>query len=264
MTVPGPRGRDGPTCSTSGPRSTCSTRTGAARPGTPRAPGTRWCDASQRADGNVVISHEILAGAKPDKIAKAMNDLAGNEVHIVYSARDLGRQLPAAWQESIKQGRKWPFRRFLDQGRARPDLVLQRDGPARPCWRAGAPSCRPSGSTSSPSRTTAAPTATSCGCASAARSASTRRGRRSTPSATTGRSASPRPRCCASSTGASSSACGATRPTTPSSASCSPRRCWSPARRCPVRLPPDRYDFAEQQAERLDRLDQGQRRRRGR
>jgi hypothetical protein len=67
----------------------------------------------RRADGNVVISHEILAGAKPEKVAKAMNDLAGDEVHIVYSARDLGRQLPAAWQESIKQGRKWPFKRFL-------------------------------------------------------------------------------------------------------------------------------------------------------
>jgi hypothetical protein len=67
----------------------------------------------RRASGNVVISHEILAGAKPDKIAKAMNDLSGNEVHIVYSARDLGRQLPAAWQESIKQGRKWSFERFL-------------------------------------------------------------------------------------------------------------------------------------------------------
>ena len=69
----------------------------------------------RRADGDVVISHEILAGAKPDKIARAMNDLAGHEVHVVYSARDLGRQLPAAWQESIKQGRKWPFRRFLNK-----------------------------------------------------------------------------------------------------------------------------------------------------
>ena len=122
-------------------------------------------------DGNVVISHEILAGAKPDKIAKALNDLAGNEVHIVYSARDLGRQLPAAWQESIKQGRKWPFKRFLDQGRARHDVLL----PAArwtcpPCWATGAPSCRPSASTSSPCRTTGGPTATSCGCASAGRS----------------------------------------------------------------------------------------------
>ncbi|MCD6638914.1 MAG: hypothetical protein LT071_03250 [Nocardioides sp.] len=69
----------------------------------------------RRADGNVIISHEILAGAKADKIAKAMNDLSGAEVHIVYSARDLGRQLPAAWQESVKQGRKWSFRRFLDK-----------------------------------------------------------------------------------------------------------------------------------------------------
>jgi hypothetical protein len=62
----------------------------------------------------VIISHEILAAAKPDKIAKAMNDLAGTEVHVVYSARDLARQLPAAWQESIKQGRKWGYRRFLN------------------------------------------------------------------------------------------------------------------------------------------------------
>ncbi len=40
VTVPA-RVRDARTCSTSGQRSTCSTRTGAARPGTPRAPGTR-------------------------------------------------------------------------------------------------------------------------------------------------------------------------------------------------------------------------------
>ena len=69
----------------------------------------------RRAPGASIISHEILAAAKPDKIAKAMNDLSGAEIHVVYSARDLGRQLPAAWQESVKQGRKWTFRRFLDK-----------------------------------------------------------------------------------------------------------------------------------------------------
>lgn len=69
----------------------------------------------RRAPGASIISHEILAAAKPDKIAKAMNDLSGCEVHVVYSARDLGRQLPAAWQESVKQGRKWTFRRFLNK-----------------------------------------------------------------------------------------------------------------------------------------------------
>jgi len=65
--------------------------------------------------GTTIVSHEILAPAGPDVIAKAMRDLDGCEVHVVYSARDLGRALPAAWQESIKQGRKWAYRRFLNR-----------------------------------------------------------------------------------------------------------------------------------------------------
>jgi hypothetical protein len=67
----------------------------------------------RRLSGSVIISHEILAPAPPDRVAKAMADLGGSEVHLVYSARDLARALPAAWQESIKQGRKWKYRRFL-------------------------------------------------------------------------------------------------------------------------------------------------------
>ena len=67
----------------------------------------------RRARATVIISHEILAPAPAEKVAKAMNDLEGSEVHIVYSARDLARQLPSAWQETIKQGRHWTFRRFL-------------------------------------------------------------------------------------------------------------------------------------------------------
>ncbi len=67
----------------------------------------------RRLSGTVVISHEILSPARPEHVRRAMADLAGSEVHVVYSARDLGRALPAAWQESIKQGRKWTFRRFL-------------------------------------------------------------------------------------------------------------------------------------------------------
>ena len=62
-------------------------------------------------NGTSIVSHEILAPASPEVIAKVMRDLDGCEVHVVYSARDLGRALPAAWQESIKQGRKWAYRR---------------------------------------------------------------------------------------------------------------------------------------------------------
>lgn len=69
----------------------------------------------RRHTGTAIISHEILAPAPAEKIAKVMNDLQGAEIHVVYSARDMLRQLPAAWQESIKQGRKWSFDRFLDK-----------------------------------------------------------------------------------------------------------------------------------------------------
>jgi hypothetical protein len=65
--------------------------------------------------GTSIVSHEILAPAPPDVIAKAMRDLDDCDVHVVYSARDLARALPAAWQESIKQGRKWTYRRFLNR-----------------------------------------------------------------------------------------------------------------------------------------------------
>ena len=69
----------------------------------------------QARSGTSIVSHEILAPATPEVIARAMRDLEGCEVHVVYSARDLARALPAAWQESIKQGRKWAYRRFLNR-----------------------------------------------------------------------------------------------------------------------------------------------------
>jgi len=68
---------------------------------------------ARRRTGSVVISHEILAPATPGQVARAMRDFAGSEIHIVYTARDLARQVPAAWQESIKQGRRWSYARFL-------------------------------------------------------------------------------------------------------------------------------------------------------
>lgn len=71
-----------------------------------------------RARGTVIVSHEILAPAKAPHVARALADLGRDaEVHVVYSARDLARQLPAAWQESIKQGRTWSYRRFLRRSR---------------------------------------------------------------------------------------------------------------------------------------------------
>lgn len=67
----------------------------------------------RRLDGTVVVSHEILATARRRQIDRAMSDLRGSEVHLVYSARDLARQIPAEWQEGLKHHRRRSFRRFL-------------------------------------------------------------------------------------------------------------------------------------------------------
>ncbi|MGZ4466127.1 MAG: hypothetical protein ACXVW0_12290 [Nocardioides sp.] len=66
----------------------------------------------RRHDGTVIVSHEILAAAKPEQVRKAMDDLGDVEVHLVYSARDLARQIPAEWQEGVKHRRSPPYARF--------------------------------------------------------------------------------------------------------------------------------------------------------
>jgi hypothetical protein len=52
--------------------------------------------------GPSVISHEMLASAAPDAITRALRSLAGLEVHVVLTTRDLARQVPAVWQEDVK------------------------------------------------------------------------------------------------------------------------------------------------------------------
>ena len=70
---------------------------------------------ARRARGNVVLSHEILAGAKPAEAERALSDLSFAEVHVIYSARDVARQVAAEWQEQLKHQRKVTFKTFLKQ-----------------------------------------------------------------------------------------------------------------------------------------------------
>jgi hypothetical protein len=98
----------------------------------------------RRHSGTVVISHEILAPARPDHIARLKSDLGDRgdtEIHIVYSARDLGRQVPAGWQESVKQGRRWSYGRYLTKIRSgRPWFARAFDLPAvLTQWSSGLP-----------------------------------------------------------------------------------------------------------------------------
>jgi hypothetical protein len=67
----------------------------------------------RRASGHVIVSHEILAAAKPSQVKRALAAFGDAELHLVYSARDLARQVPAEWQEGIKHRRGKSFKRFV-------------------------------------------------------------------------------------------------------------------------------------------------------
>ncbi len=65
--------------------------------------------------GTAVISHEILATASRQHVARALESLGDGdtEIHLLYSARDLVRQIPAEWQENVKHRRTTTYAEFL-------------------------------------------------------------------------------------------------------------------------------------------------------
>lgn len=63
--------------------------------------------------GTSVISCELLASATPQQAARALSSLSFAEVHVVCTARDLGRQIPSVWQENVKTGQTTSYPDFL-------------------------------------------------------------------------------------------------------------------------------------------------------
>jgi hypothetical protein len=89
--------------------------------------GERWAGEEKSARGqwevlalearktrrDVLISHEILAAAGPDNVARAMASFPHHDVHVIVTARDLGRQIPAEWQERVKHRGGRDYTSFL-------------------------------------------------------------------------------------------------------------------------------------------------------
>jgi len=79
----------------------------------------------------VLISHELLAGADAETIPAALSSLGDHEVHVVVTVRDLGRQVPAVWQEMVKNRQTVDYPTYLKHlTRAR-----RRGRPAKVFWR---------------------------------------------------------------------------------------------------------------------------------
>jgi hypothetical protein len=62
-----------------------------------------------------LISHEILCRAEPEHVERALASLDFADVHVVYTVRDLGRSIPAMWQEKLKNRELLTYQKFLRQ-----------------------------------------------------------------------------------------------------------------------------------------------------
>jgi hypothetical protein len=66
-------------------------------------------------DGTTVISHETLAHTKRDRVKRAVTSFGTTDVRVVITCRDLARQIPAVWQETVKNRSETPYDEFLEQ-----------------------------------------------------------------------------------------------------------------------------------------------------
>lgn len=67
--------------------------------------------------GDVLVSHELFALAADRHARRAVTDFRdlGFDVHVVITARDLARQLPAHWQEAVKARWALTFDEYLHE-----------------------------------------------------------------------------------------------------------------------------------------------------
>jgi hypothetical protein len=79
----------------------------------------RMVDEVRGLSGTVVLSHELLGEASAERARRALDDLSFADVELVLTLRDLGRQIPAAWQEDLKNRHSMSFEDFA--AAVRPD-----------------------------------------------------------------------------------------------------------------------------------------------
>ena len=79
-------------------------------------------------DGTVVVSMEFLGPAPPDRIAEVVASFGGTPVEVVLTLRDLGRAVPAMWQEALQNGGTFGWHAYVD-------LLHGKRKPAQAFWR---------------------------------------------------------------------------------------------------------------------------------
>lgn len=88
------------------------TRDGEVVPGSPGA-WQQLVDEIAAFDGTAVVSMEFLGPTPVPDIERVVETLAPAEVRVVMTVRDLGRNIPAMWQEGLKNGTSWGWSEYL-------------------------------------------------------------------------------------------------------------------------------------------------------
>lgn len=78
----------------------------------------------QKLQGTAVISEELLCATPPEGIERIVSTLAPAEVHVVLTARDIGRQVPAEWQQLVRARGVSTYDYFVDHLREHPTTAF--------------------------------------------------------------------------------------------------------------------------------------------
>jgi hypothetical protein len=87
-----------------------------------------------QAEKAAVISHELLAAARPEQALRGIQSLADAELHVVYSLRDFESLLPAEWQETVKHRNRLTWEQWMERVMTT-DPATPEPGRARWFWR---------------------------------------------------------------------------------------------------------------------------------
>ncbi|NYD40981.1 hypothetical protein [Nocardioides panaciterrulae] len=63
--------------------------------------------------GTAILSMEYLGPIRPVRIQQLVEEFPGTELTVVVTLRDLGRNVPAMWQESVKNRKTWTWAEYV-------------------------------------------------------------------------------------------------------------------------------------------------------
>jgi hypothetical protein len=88
---------------------------------------SRLPDQLESAPGSrALISQESLSTATTEQVARLAAAVTERELHVVLTVRDVARQIPSSWQQTLQSGGDVGFVEFLDGVLSRDDLSVRR------------------------------------------------------------------------------------------------------------------------------------------